>query len=496
MDELSAFKPLRNKLKQFSFDSVLSSSVQKLHKLKAFPIQEVAKYPPWFLLLLIKWSALYSDPGYRRYCHASDNDFDRLVNQVHELFDNVRLPSQYSNSALFLKNTAFQQLLFQIPLSSSDIGRQILLFDHLPTKPLVKDLFLECTGFAVSQFLELSTVLASHFLTSDDINISSAYFEPLGIASEVVLHFLETLSLDISGLKPFLEGEERRFVSFESTLFAQTPLKQRPLLRFKDKDRYVCYSPNLLFHTVSTLMYDKLKDHAAESFSPEFGHIFEQYIRTGLEYAGLSFSDEKQLQKKYPDSLVVDFVIPSDGSNVLIESKAIELSPLARVAPDARVISSNLRDSITKAIKQGLTITSHLSKEGGSRESFLLVVTFKDLYVGNGRSFLEHTPAGKEIEEFIYDKKLDANYLPFDHIFFIAPREFEWFLFLVKEHKVVPAEIIRRVIEGEKRDKKLQFGQQLRSMFPDMVRPPSFVTEPCDALFKRVEQKLAAKDQL
>jgi len=243
-------------------------------------------------------------------------------------------------------------------------------------------------------------------------------------------------------------------------------------------------------------MYDKLKDHAAELFSPEFGHIFEQYIRTGLEYAGLSFSDEKQLQKKYPDSLVVDFVIPSDGSNVLIESKAIELSPLARVAPDARVISSNLRDSITKAIKQGLTITSHLSKEGGSRESFLLVVTFKDLYVGNGRSFLEHTPAGKEIEEFIYDKKLDANYLPFDHIFFIAPREFEWFLFLVKEHKVVPAEIIRRVIEGEKRDKKLQFGQQLRSMFPDMVRPPSFVTEPCDALFKRVEQKLAAKDQL
>ncbi len=129
MDALSAFKPLRNKLKQFSFDSILSLSVQKLHELKSYPIQEVTKYPPWFLLLLIKWSALHSDPGYRRYCHASANDFDKLVNLVHEIFGNVRLPSQYSSRYIFLKNTAFQQLLFQIPLSSSDIGRQILLFD-------------------------------------------------------------------------------------------------------------------------------------------------------------------------------------------------------------------------------------------------------------------------------------------------------------------------------------------------------------------------------
>src|SRR5436190_1989356 len=264
MDAFATFKPLRNKLKQFSFESILSLSVQKLHELRNFPVQEVAKYPPWFLLLLIKWSVLHSDPGYRRHCHASPGDFDKLVNLVHKLFGEVRLPSQYSSPSIFLKNTAFQQLLFQIPLSSSDIGRQILLFDHLPTKPIVKDLFFD-SGTRIGMF---------------------------------------------------------------------------------------CYSPNVLFHTVSTLVYDKLKDHSADSFSPEFGQIFERYIRAGLEYAGLSFSDEKQLQRKYINSLVVDFAVSSEGGNVLIESKAIELSPLARVAPDAAVISNALRDSITKAIKQ------------------------------------------------------------------------------------------------------------------------------------------------
>jgi len=496
MDALSAFKPLRNKLKQFSFDSILSLSVQKLHELKSYPIQEVTKYPPWFLLLLIKWSALHSDPGYRRYCHASANDFDKLVNLVHEIFGNVRLPSQYSSRYIFLKNTAFQQLLFQIPLSSSDIGRQILLFDHLPAKPVVGELFLDCTGFLVSDFLELVTVLVGHFLTSGDINISSSYFEPLGLAPQVVLRFLDTLSLDTIGLKPFFEAEDSRFQSFESTLHAQTPLKQRPLLRFKDKDRYVCYSPNLLFHAVSTLMYDKLKDHSPESFSPEFGQIFERYIKMGLEYAELSFSDESQLKKKYSGSLVVDFMIPLEDCNILIESKAIELSSLARVASDARVVSSNLRNSITKAIRQGLTITTRLAEDGGPKECFLFVVTFKDLYVGNGKDFLEHTPAGKEIEEFMQEKQMDAKSLPFDHIYFLAPREFEWFLFLVREHKLSPADIIRKVIEGEKRDKKLQFGQHLRSMFPNMVGPPGFVTMPCDALLKRVEQKLAVKEQL
>jgi len=169
MDAFSSFKPLRNKLKQFSFESILSLSVQKLHELRNFPVQEVAKYPPWFLLLLIKWSVLHSDPGYRRHCFI--------------------------------------------------------------------------------------------------------------------------------------------------------------------------------------LLYDKLKDHSADSFSPEFGQIFERYIRAGLEYAALSFSDEKQLHRKYLNSLVVDFVVSSESGNVLIESKAIELSPLARVAPDAEVISNALRDSITKAIK-------------------------------------------------------------------------------------------------------------------------------------------------
>jgi hypothetical protein len=247
MDMFSTFRPLRNKLKQFSFESILSLSVQKLHALKNFPAQEVGKYPPWFLLLLIKWSALHSDPSYRRHCHASANDFDKLVNLVHKLFGEVLLPSQYSNPSIFLKNTAFQQLPYQIPLSSSDIGRQIILFVQLPTKPLVKNLFRECTGFAISDFLELATVLVGHFLTSNDINISSAYFEPLGVAPEVVLRFLDTLSLDVNGLKPFLEAEDKRFQNFESTLYVQTPLKQRPLLRFKDKDRYVCYSPNLLF---------------------------------------------------------------------------------------------------------------------------------------------------------------------------------------------------------------------------------------------------------
>jgi hypothetical protein len=150
---------------------------------------------------------------------------------------------------------------------------------------------------------------------------------------------------------------------------------------------------------------------------------------------------------------------------------------------------------MTKAIKQGLTIASRIVDDGGSRESFLLVVTFKDLYVGNGRDFLEHTPAGEEIKEFIHNKQLNASCLPFDYIYFLGPREFEWFLYLVKKQKLIPVEIIRRVIEADKRDKTLQFGQQLRRMFTNMVGSPNFVTEPCDALFGRVERKVSKATQ-
>jgi hypothetical protein len=105
-------------------------------------------------------------------------------------------------------------------------------------------------------------------------------------------------------------------------------------------------------------VYDKLKEYSPEAFSHEFGKVYENYIGKGLKYAGVDFIDETGLKQQYPNSLVVDFKVTCKDAIVLIESKAIELSPHARVAVDPTILSNNLRDSVTKAIKQGFVIAT------------------------------------------------------------------------------------------------------------------------------------------
>jgi hypothetical protein len=106
----------------------------------------MTKYPPWFVLLLIKLAVLHCDPSHPKKRNATIQDFNRLINVIHEIFGCVRLPRDYDNVFLFLKNMAFQQFWLQQPLSSADLGRQIWLFEKLATSSRVEDSFKEHLG--------------------------------------------------------------------------------------------------------------------------------------------------------------------------------------------------------------------------------------------------------------------------------------------------------------------------------------------------------------
>ena len=471
MDAYSAFKPLRNKLKRFTTESLIELCAVKLHELKAFPTEKVRMYPPWFVLALLKWAILYSDPVHPKSRNATIGDFIQLVQMVHQVFDAAPVPRGAGALLVFLKNMAFQQLWLQDHLAASDFGRQIVLFEQLPRTDAIKDLFASVTGLDMSAFMELTSVLACRFLTDNSIYVGTPYFQPLGYPHETTKRFLSMFSLDRKGLRPFLEVEENRIRAFENRLYEQTPLKRRPLLMLDDGTRYLCYSPNLLFFALSTFVYDKLKEHSPEAFSHEFGKVFENYIGKGLKYAGVDFIDETALKQQYPNSLVVDFKVTCEDAIVLIESKAIELSPHARVAVDPTILSNNLRDSVTKAIKQGFVIATQLlnaprSAEGLTRQKiFLLIVTYKDLFIGNGNDFLLSTSAKEEIDRFIIERNLNSQALDFNHIFFLSAHEFERLMYVVQHDQTKISAILTRVAEANSAEKKLQFGQHLRHLY-------------------------------
>ena len=496
MDAYSAFKPLRNKLRQFTTESLIELCTVTLHDLKSFPADKVRLYPPWFVLALLKWAILYSDPTHPRSRNATNQDFIQLIRMVHEVFDAAPVPRGPGALLILLKNMALQQLWLQDRLAASDFGRQIVLFDELPRIPTIKNQFLTVTGLDMATFMELTSVLSSRFLVDNSTYIDVAYFQPLGYPKETIKSFLSMFSLDTKDIKHFLEREESRIKSFENRLYEQTPLKKWPLLMLDGGNRFVCYSPGLLFFALSTFVYDKLKEHFPESFSQEFGKVFESYISKGLRYAGIEFLDETALKQKYPNSFVVDFQITCDDAVVLIESKAIELSPHARVSGDPTVLSNNLNDSVTKAIEQGFVMATQLlnaqrlnAQDLTRKDIFLLVVTYKDLFIGNGNDFLSSTPAKEEIERFIIERHLDPHALDFDHIFFLSSHEFERLIYVAKQEELDLSVIVKRVLEANVAEKKLQFGQHLGDLYKSTA--PDFVTLPYKAVTAGITRKLS-----
>ncbi len=249
--------------------------------------------------------------------------------------------------------------------------------------------------------------------------------------------------------------------------------------------------------SMSNFIYDILKEKDGEAFSSVFGRVFEKYIAVGLDYASCKYFSERELKKFYPDSLVVDYLLPFSDAPVLIESKGIEMSPLARVAEDARVVNNNLRNSVMKAIKQGFTLASQIKSNSkipgldAAGEFYLLIVTFKDLFLGNGDQFFRMLGAAAEIEEFIRESQLLPNSIAFNHIYLMSIREFEWLIYVSHHHGRSIPEILKQVVSADANppNRKLQLGQHLAHIYGE-IKAPEFVTEPAEAMVVRVASML------
>jgi len=391
------YKPIRNRIRKFDANTLVSRSVHKLHEIKDFDTLEFKGWSPWNLLLLIKWTLLdgHFESGRKP---ATFDHLAALVKMTHDLFGIGRMPSEYSSTSLFAKNLIFQQEWLQRRPSMADVGRQIELFVRSKERDRIDEIFTKASkGIHISDFLELSFALGSKFMGGipSAPHVDESFFSTVAhsYSADTVRLFLELLSLDIGGARQFIENEDKRVRDFDSRLYEQSPLPKKPLLRTRN-GRFVVYSPNILSSCLGNLAYDIMKDSSPEAFSKLFGESFERYVRLGLESLSTHFHDENSLRSLLgTTSRVVDFLIPFQGANVLLESKAIELSPQARVSPDSSVVQNALRSSVIKAIQQGLVVANRLQDTAlpgvnSSATTFLLIVTFRNLNLGNSRVFV------------------------------------------------------------------------------------------------------------
>lgn len=194
----------------------------------------------------------------------------------------------------------------------------------------------------------------------------------------------------------------------------------------------------------------------------KFGPIFENYVDKNLEYAGINFKSENELKNILgSDSKVVDFLSRENEKSILIDAKGVKMNYLGKVSHRPNIIKRKVKTSAVKGIKQAYETVATLRNENSNlvtnsnNNNYLLIITFKELYLGNGKVFEE--AIGKE-----FINKLTATYgneylIPMENIYFLSIDSFEFWIEMIKQGKITMGKGLEKAIEDDQEPKTMKF---------------------------------------
>jgi hypothetical protein len=467
------YKQMRNRIRTLEPQRLISMSINALHKVTAEGASAMARFQPWNVLLLIKWVAQEADATAHRRREPTNQDFNYLLNQLNELENTVPMATDYGHFIFFLRKLSFQQFGLQHGADGAAVARQLSLFQALPANHRLQDEFRKISGISIEDFCVFSTVLV--FLVMQ--NSAGRFVVPrdllnLETESETgsVDRFLRFLSKSLPELHDWLGSEDFKSQSIPDQRILPSPLLDAPLLLVAP-DKFCLYYQPLLVRCLEQGIYRNLRRADSWAFGNDFGPLFEKYAQKCLDSANVEYLDEKALQKRLTGTgECVDFLVVEDNCNVLIDAKAVEMSPLGRVSHDADQLSKAVSATV-KAMGQGIATHLRIRKlpQGsdpafGQDESFLVIVTYDDLYLGSPHYYAElFADTIQQRLEKKYDSPLP---IPFTNMFLLTISDFEVLLELVREGKTTFTAALRhaRTQDSVMETRKFQFGQHFASL--------------------------------
>lgn len=464
-----AYKRVRNKFRNYDSQFLIAGCLRYLHKPAQNKLDQLQKQP-WLVLLLIKWILLDEQSFMPRKKPPTDLELNEVLQSVYDLGSSIRLPTQFDHHRLFFRSIAFQQFIYQREFSLGHLSRQISLFSELPDNHLIKIQFKLLTGLDVNRFLELSLALLTRFIDQNNRSVSAEWFVSLDneYSQQEIQLFLSTLSKSLKEIQLILKGRDsgRRLAS---EYYEQTPFIEFPLIRIGTE--FICVDPNILYRCIEHFVYDKLRLWDAAKFMDKFGRIFESYIERAIQHTRLPYCNETEIQNVIGSTgNLIDFVVTDGDANIFIDAKAVEMAYLGKVSHLADVVRGKTENSILKAIEQAHDVMTRMQdiKTNNGRlqsrsQNYLIVVTFKELYVGNGRTFYEAIAKNK-IDE-IYARYAGKKTIDLENMYFFAVDEFEIFAEAIHRKKIGFVEGIEKakLDDSDSNTMKFDFSQHIAS---------------------------------
>lgn len=501
------YKTIRNQLRKHSAIGWIDLLTRVLHDIEHKNVDQWSKTLPWKLLLMAKWVLMNwdecepkSSPGHK--------EFVKFYSAVHDLgglANKYLKPGPDKYLMKFFRQMAFQQFWFQRrSLDNDDIGRQILLFRKSTIAERIAKEFQSAVGIDIDDFFDLLLATWLRFYeVGGNRTLFRNWFDKLNVrhSKETIDRFLESLSLDIPSTKQFLWNQVNGLArnnddKWRFQIWEQSPLKDRPLLKLKE-EAYLCYSPSLLGECFRYFIYDRLK-LASPNFGAWFGPVMEKYVENRLRTTNIDYVPEKSLKDLFPGERVVDFLIPHADATVLIDSKAVELSYVARVKPDPVIFDQDLKNSIGKAATQIFSTARQIKEKcpdniRTSRTNFVgVIVTYKEMYLGHGAGFWDEF-LRSQVLAFLESKGIAEELIKSNNLFVISLESFDDLVRLAKHRNVPLANLLCGFAKENTTSPKFSFDLHLQGL----AQVPR-LTDLCTAteeVFDRLHETVARADR-
>lgn len=479
-----AFRKVRNRLKKHFPFEIISACIKKLNEHPTDRLQHLRMYPPWRLLLLIKWTFIHGEYLSPNRKPLKVNSFNYLLNRMHDFEGSLRHPGEYENIFLFFRNMAFQQFWLQHEFSIPNFARQSLLFGRLDNRHPFQKRFTEKCGISTPEFIELAMMIMTRFTISKQKSVTSGWFRTVADKYKLgtIQRFLALLSIDFESLKEkIIKEQSNRKAQYEA--YEKTPLRETPLLKHNAK--YYPFSPELLARCLETFIYDALRSDGPNDFMNKFGPIFEKYVGNSISNTKIKYFTEKELSDILPGKgKLVDYLLMDEGNKIFIDAKGVEMSYLGMVGHQPEVITDKTRTSIVKGIQQGFEIARRLESinkigevEIGNGNDYLIVVTFKDMFVGNGLDFYEYV--AKDTLNKLISQYGGMAPIPFEHMYFMSIDDFDLLTGGIASGEIELTKILEHAVKSDAlwETKKFTFEQHIYDMYPKTKAPVGLVDE-------------------
>lgn len=505
-DPYTLYKPLRNKLKKKDGLSWVLCAINRLHWVHRGTTEDFRKWNPWRLLLIIKWALINCEDEHPQVPVALDKDLIAVMNAIHEM---EGLKNRFLGRGLpqgvikFMRTLAFQQFWLQRRLVAHEIGRQLHLFSGIPTSYDMEGKFASQSGLSLQAWFEFITAAwlkLGGLASSANQFMERKWLSPLEKfhTSGEAERFLQLISLTPERAAMFLR-EKAKGVPTDLQLVEQTPLKEYPLLQIGDN--YYCYSPAVFDEAVRYFLYDFMKKAFPQEFSSAFGRIMERYLEEGLRFCDFRYLTEGHIKKMF-SGRPVDFVVQGTDVTLLIESKAVEMAPLARINPQDVVLRNALTNRISEALKQLYSFAHAISTRAIDIDSnketiFGIVVTYKELYLGGAKGIWEEV-FNEDLKEFFAETDIDPSVLPQEKIFFLSLEDFDELMSICKGHKERLVEVLKRAYEseiGDAKERKFVFGMHLDKWPREERESLPYVAKAYDDAFESLIGKMRTLEQ-